>query len=374
MSNNVEYTLDTQAVTNFYKGVIKFNEVAGGTRENYDHQLQMKLMEEEWQETLKAYNDKNPVEFLDGMLDVLVTHGYAWQMNEVESVFKGSWEGVETKFSSVVEQGDWPERFDIMEQFCATLKHKYGVDIEGAMAEVNRSNMSKFCDTSERSYFHETLVLRCEDIRKEGRYTGVGWEMKGNYIVFKDGNGKVMKGPDFTAPDLTPYVGNLSKLFEEDGSNGRVWMSAPCSPAGSSWVGFTLPRTKPNLDDVITIEDLFGELITEAEKVYKGLGVAQSEDEDTKQPEQITAKVSSAISFTPEEVDVIFELLCMTHTEDGAAHSAMAKLESYASDESLQRLETCDQRFTSVDTATGFELNKEGHITLLEKNNDEGGI
>jgi len=374
MSNNVEYTLDTQAVTNFYKGVIKFNEVAGGTRENYDHQLQMKLMEEEWQETLKAYNDKDPVEFLDGVLDVLVTHGYAWQMNEVESVFKGSWEGVETKFSSVVDQGGWPERFDIMEQFCATLKHKYGVDVEGAMAEVNRSNMSKFCDTNNRACFVGELTQYCEIINSEGRYTDVHWGKKGNYVVFKDGNGKVMKGPDFTPPDLKPYVGNLSKLFEEDGSNGRVLMRDPCSPTGSSWGSFTLPRTKPNLDDVITIEDLFGELITEAEKVYKELGGAQNEDEDTKQPEQIPAKVSSSLSFTTEEVDVIFELLCMTHTEDGAAHSAMAKLESYASDEAMQRLETCDQRFTSVDTDTGFELNKEGHITLLEKNNDEGGI
>lgn len=361
MINPKDLSLDTQAVTDFYKGVIQFNQIAGGTRENYNHELQVKLMEEEWKETLKAYNEKDVVEFLDGVLDVLVTYGYAWEMNDPsESVIKDSWQGVETKFSSVVDQVAWPERFDLMEQFCVTLKHKYGVDVEGAMAEVNRSNMSKFCNTSERSYFCSTLIYHCEAINNGGRYTGVTWTKEGDYIVFKDGNGKVMKGPDFTAPDLTPYVGNLIKLFEEEDEGG-------CTPeqvmqeAYEAWSGNPLSG-RTNLNSVVVPDWVF----SEASRTILNQIFAEGEDE------QIPAKVSSSLSFTPEEVDVMFELLCMTYTEDGAANTAMAKLESYASDAAVQRLETCDQRFKAVDIETGFELNKGGYISLLEKDNEEG--
>lgn len=52
------------------------------------------------------------------------------------------------------------------------VAHMFGFDISGALAEVNRSNFSKF---------------------------------EGGKPVF-DANGKIAKGKNYTPPDLTPYI------------------------------------------------------------------------------------------------------------------------------------------------------------------------
>lgn len=54
------------------------------------------------------------------------------------------------------------------------VAHMFGMDIEGALAEVNRSNWSKF-DADGNPLFNE--------------------------------QGKIAKGPNYTPPDLTPFIG-----------------------------------------------------------------------------------------------------------------------------------------------------------------------
>jgi predicted HAD superfamily Cof-like phosphohydrolase len=51
--------------------------------------------------------------------------------------------------------------------------HAFGIDLDKCFAEVQRSNMSKFGPNGE---------------------------------VYKNDSGKVMKGPNYTEPDLSPYV------------------------------------------------------------------------------------------------------------------------------------------------------------------------
>lgn len=55
------------------------------------------------------------------------------------------------------------------------IAHMFGLDIVGALNEVNRSNYSKFVDG--KAVFNE--------------------------------NGKIAKGPTYSKPDLTPFVGDL---------------------------------------------------------------------------------------------------------------------------------------------------------------------
>lgn len=81
-----------------------------------------------------------------------------------------------TKMAAEIE----PEnRLKFLDSLCDQIVTSIGcayrtrMDIDGAMAEVNRSNMSKFDDN-------------------------------GNPIF--DANGKVTKGPNYTEADLTPYV------------------------------------------------------------------------------------------------------------------------------------------------------------------------
>lgn len=72
-----------------------------------------------------------------------------------------------------------PDRLELLDSLCDQIvtaigvAHMYGLNITGALAEVNRSNYSKFVDGKP---------------------------------VF-DANGKIAKPPTYSKPDLTPFVG-----------------------------------------------------------------------------------------------------------------------------------------------------------------------
>ena len=73
-----------------------------------------------------------------------------------------------------------PDRLELLDSLCDQIvtaigvAHMYGLNIVGGLAEVNRSNYSKFVDGKP---------------------------------VF-DANGKIAKPPSFSKPDLTPFVGD----------------------------------------------------------------------------------------------------------------------------------------------------------------------
>ena len=44
------------------------------------------------------------------------------------------------------------------------------------------------------------------DIEAQGRYSGVTWSRKGDWIVFTDGNGKIVKPSTYFDPDLEKFI------------------------------------------------------------------------------------------------------------------------------------------------------------------------
>lgn len=86
------------------------------------------------------------------------------------------------------------------------LAGRAGLDIHGALAEVAASNESKFFKASQFTQPRELDVI-CKEIEAQGRYTNVTWESQGDWIIFKDGNGKILKNPrTYFEPDLTPFL------------------------------------------------------------------------------------------------------------------------------------------------------------------------
>lgn len=85
-----------------------------------------------------------------------------------------------------------------------------GMDIEGAVKEVEASNLSKFIYVGDRELTPEDLgsfVQQCNDIELQGRYEGVHWKRVGEYIVFYDQNGKILKSPStYFEPKLEAYI------------------------------------------------------------------------------------------------------------------------------------------------------------------------
>lgn len=87
----------------------------------------------------------------------------------------------------------------------------HGIDIFGALKEVAQSNESKYYyvgvgDLSDHEW--EDLNSICKEIESQGRYKGVGWERQGEWIVFKDENGKIMKNVrSYREPELVSFIG-----------------------------------------------------------------------------------------------------------------------------------------------------------------------
>lgn len=91
------------------------------------------------------------------------------------------------------------------------LAKMLGFDISGALKEVAQSNESKYYyagvgDLSDHEY--QDLHAICKEIESQGRYKGVGWEHHGEWIVFKDEAGKIMKNPrTYREPELASFIG-----------------------------------------------------------------------------------------------------------------------------------------------------------------------
>lgn len=415
--------LDTNRVNGFYRGVVKFNEVGGGTSSNYDHPLQVALIEEEKNEMFKAFNERDAVEFLDGIIDSLVTSAYAWDRsngvwgNLKKSEYKTSRADI---FEQVVSDTHWTDRLDSLEQFCVLLKKEYGVDIEGAMEEVNRSNMSKFANRYTSSLYPIYISSHSEHLESEGRYKGVHICQSMDYFVWKDENGKIMKGPMFSPANLKPYVGNLNKFFEDykdmyindegtlvkktlkqeekvKGSPGESiskenmpddylcmflnpyaktipaeifavdWSK---SVATSESLEEQLLKQMSSMDKESYWKDLEGNLLNQLfgseankqapeeevvmdtlESLFGDLLKPVPKKED---PVKVKAKVETSVEFTQAELDTIFELCCMTYTEDSTSTSIINKLENFVSDQGKEGLCTGEQRFTAQDAETGY--------------------
>lgn len=85
-----------------------------------------------------------------------------------------------------------------------------GMDIESAVKEVEASNLSKFEYVGDREldeHDFKRYEVMCNGIMLEGRYKGVYWKRVGEYVVFYDENGKILKNPStYFEPNLEKFV------------------------------------------------------------------------------------------------------------------------------------------------------------------------
>lgn len=84
-----------------------------------------------------------------------------------------------------------------------------GIDIQSCIAQVEASNLSKFVytgigDISDLEWI--AFDAHTRKIESEGRYKGVHWKRVGDYVVWYDGSGKILKGPNYFEPNLEEFV------------------------------------------------------------------------------------------------------------------------------------------------------------------------
>lgn len=87
-----------------------------------------------------------------------------------------------------------------------------GFDLTGAFDEVHRSNMSKFCASSDEAA--ESILLRLDEGNeqyKDATIQEVVVDDKVFYIIKRAGDGKILKGSKFFEPDLAQYISTGDK-------------------------------------------------------------------------------------------------------------------------------------------------------------------
>ena len=146
-----------------YEQVKIFNELAGSL-ENVNKSsiaLQLDLIQEEFLETVQAFDEKDPVEFVDGVADMFVV--LSGLMQKLEAL---------------------------------------GVDVETAFERVNNNNLSKFSDS----------------VLQQPPNTIATFNKRWEKWVFKNNQtGKIMKPLDFSPVDLSDInTGKLLGVLSQD--------------------------------------------------------------------------------------------------------------------------------------------------------------
>jgi len=137
----------------FYRDVEKFNSIAGVFEECPEEKadLYLSLVFEELSETIKAFEERDSVELMDGCVDVMVT------------------------------------AFGL-----AQVLQKAGFDVEKAMKKVAENNLAKF----------PSAVEGCRHLKE---FTAT-INKEHNVYVIRDDNGKIRKHEDFQPVDISDCV------------------------------------------------------------------------------------------------------------------------------------------------------------------------
>lgn len=327
--------IDTQRVKGFYQRVLDWNTVAGNDELDLElaKEIYIKLCQEEYEEGIEAFDEKNSEEMLDSVIDQMVVGYYYFNLccgsdledECIETRYKDHYPSYGKMFKSV--EDDTPDIYiSYLETLCNTLKDNYQVDIEGAMDEVMRSNFSKFVPDDKvpggptglytLQGMIQTIYGNCQ-----GRYKGIYAERCGDYYVFRDENKKIMKGPYFEEPNLEPFVGNLDKFFEDmekENTNKTVVeeINRKVSPETLEFsllnaLGYSLDDlmkiANKQIDDItfvslpedVTLSDSFIDLV--------------NKDRTTSDPYKYT------MMFSEREMDILKHIASMTLTKDGVS-------------------------------------------------------
>lgn len=204
----------------FYK-VSEFNYVAGNLLDNEEDVKQRliplyhNLLVEEMKEIMDA---KNGVDELDGLVDTAVVAYFLCKLYGVEiNGFMPSGimtDNVLEQIENIINSEDTEDKAVRALLMSLDTLSALDVDMYGALHNVAESNLSKFIkigDDLPEDYEITSLLLSALeqyviDIEAGGRYKGVVWNRVGDYIVFKDCAGKVLKAPTYVEPQLKQFI------------------------------------------------------------------------------------------------------------------------------------------------------------------------
>lgn len=123
-------------------------------------QLRMALILEEVEELKQAVLEKNMVEVIDGLADILyVVYG---------------------------------------------MGHTFGIDLDAAFDIVHRSNMSKICDTEDEAL--ESIRIYNTDKDFENKVSYRLADNHKHFVVYNNVTGKILKSHRFQLPNFTPLM------------------------------------------------------------------------------------------------------------------------------------------------------------------------
>lgn len=208
-------------ISYFFHKVSEFNYVAGNRLDNEDDvtgrliPLYHNLLVEEMQEILDA---KDAVDELDGLADTAVVAYFLCKLYGVEIngfVPNGIMtDNVLEQIQNIIDSENNEDKAIRALLMSLDTLSALDVDMYGALHNVADSNLSKFVKIGDNvpedfeltSSMLSALEQSIVDIESDGRYKGVYWERSGDYIVFKDTNGKVLKAPTFKGPQLKQFI------------------------------------------------------------------------------------------------------------------------------------------------------------------------
>lgn len=204
----------------FYK-VSEFNFVAGNRLDNEEDVKQRliplyhNLLVEEMQEIMDA---KDAVDELDGLCDTAVVAYFLCKLYGVEIngfVPNGIMtDNVLEQIQNIIDSEDNEDKAVRALLMSLDTLSALDVDMHGALHNVADSNLSKFIkigDNVPEDFQLDSLMLSAleqviVDIQADGRYKGVVWKRVGDYIVFTDENGKVLKASTYKEPSLKQFI------------------------------------------------------------------------------------------------------------------------------------------------------------------------
>lgn len=193
----------------FFEGVYEFNRIIGNDGDDKSIiPLYTELLREEAAEMDDA---KTAEEALDSIVDQFVVAGFLAKLTNYELEVEGFNDETYVKLSEKIRNhcglGQPLHALFRVEELMGNFL-TLDIDHIGALREVNASNFSKFIKVSGFLCWEqeECYDLICKSIVDKGRYTGVVWSRIGDYIIFKDDKGKLMKCPNFSEPDFSKFI------------------------------------------------------------------------------------------------------------------------------------------------------------------------
>lgn len=205
----------------FADKVVEFNFIADNGILNRSPEkitLQKKLIQEEYEEVVEAYEKRDKVEFLKELCDLFVVTSYMLRITKPEEYEREDTFILDNRFGAPPFYSAFNLISDMIyiEDWRSVIKAVIGilrcVDAKEreALYLVNDNNFSKFCwyqDSQEDVYDHMAQAISTSS---NGRYTNVSWYKVNNWVIFKDEDGKIMKPVGYLPVNLKTCLKDLN--------------------------------------------------------------------------------------------------------------------------------------------------------------------